>query len=95
MAVKRATLEIESTGQIAEYLAEGEESARGEIAGATTLTIEVQDFDEALELVDTLNRSRAQKKRERKPAETAAENEKPPRPPPTPMPGPAPAKGAA
>jgi len=66
MAVKRATLEIESTGQIAEYLAEGEEVAPGEIHGATTLTIEVQDFEEALEIVETLNRSRAQKKRERK-----------------------------
>jgi hypothetical protein len=66
MAVHSATLEIESTGQLAHYLAEGAESAPGEIAGSTTLTIEVADFEEALELVETLNRSRAQRKRERK-----------------------------
>ncbi len=76
MAVKRATLEIESTGQAAYYVDALTADTYPANAGPVVV-VEVDDFAEALELVDTLNRSRAQKKRERKPTEgtTAPEKE--------------------
>jgi hypothetical protein len=67
MTVKRATFDIESTKQAAFYEEEAERP--GSDRPMSALIVEVQDFEEALEIVDTLNRSRAQKKRERKPAD--------------------------
>ena len=97
MAVKRAMLEIESTGQPAWFEAEVKLPS-DEIVGPA-LVVEVVDFTEALELVETLNRSRAQKKREKKTTNVESEDEpganRIERPPPTPMPPPPPAKGAA
>lgn len=75
MAVKRAQLEIESTGQPAWFEAEVKLPS-DEIVGPA-LVVEVVDFTEALEVVETLNRSRAQRKRERKPAETPEKDSNP------------------
>lgn len=75
MTVKRAMLEIESTGTEAFFETEVVLHS-GEQVGPVLL-VEVVDFTEALEVVETLNRSKAQKRRERKPAEAAPENSKP------------------
>jgi len=75
MAVKRATLEIESTGQAAHYETEG---TLGTESVGPVLVVEVEDFEEALELVETLNRSRAQKKRAPKLPASAAGSTQPP-----------------
>jgi len=76
MAVKRATLEIESTGQVAHFETDPI-AADGQPWNVPALVVEVVDFTEALEVVETLNRSRAQKKRERKPAEAPEKDANP------------------
>jgi hypothetical protein len=61
MAVKNATLEIESTGQSAHFETDVT-AADGQQWNVPALIIEVEDFEEALEVVETLNRSGARKR---------------------------------